>query len=53
MGFPKMEVPKNGWFVRENPNETWMMIWGTPMTQETLHHRCSRPRDGPLSVTGF
>ena len=34
--FHKYGIP-NSWmvFVRENPNLTWMMTGGTPMTQET------------------
>ena len=34
-GFParNMGVPQARWmvFVRENPNLTWMMTWGTPV----------------------
>ena len=30
-----MGVPKDGWFIVENPNLKWMMTGGTPMTQET------------------
>ena len=34
-----MGIPKNGWFVRENPNRKWMMTGGTPLFGN--HHMIS------------
>ena len=29
-GVPKMGIPRNGWFILDNPNLKWMMTGGTP-----------------------
>ena len=31
-GVPEMGDPQNCWFIRENPNQKWMMTGGSPMT---------------------
>ena len=32
LGFPKMEVPKNGWLFREIPIKIWMIFGVSPIS---------------------
>jgi len=43
--FPKIVVPQNGWFIRENPIK--MMIWGYPYFWKHPHIVSILPSDHP------